>query len=86
MGRFDDQRLLEIYLYGHTSGVPDDDCAVIQRKLVMLMAMPRWTGIALIGDPFVLQSGRIAMMLTDDWGISLEWWEGDGAFGMRLEP
>jgi hypothetical protein len=26
------------------------------------------------------------MMITPDWGISFLWWEGDGAFNLRLEP
>jgi hypothetical protein len=86
MGRFDDQRLLEIYLYGRTAGVPADECAEIQRKLVILIATPTWTGIDLVGDPFVIKRGRIGMMITPDWGISFLWWEGDGAFNLRLEP
>lgn len=86
MGRFRDQRLLEIYLYGHTAGVSADECAVIQRKLAVLLAMPEWTGIELVGDAFALDSGRIAIMVTPDWGISFEWWEGEGAFAIRLEP
>lgn len=86
MGRFEDQRLLEIYLYGHTAGVPAEDCAEIRRKLVMLIATPTWTGIELVGEPFALETGRIAIMITPDWGISFLWWEGDGAFTMRLEP
>ncbi len=85
MGRFKDQRLLEIYLYGHTAGVPAKDCAIIQRKLVILLAIPRWTGVGILGDVFNLD-GRIAIMFTPNWAVSFEWWEGDGAFEMGLEP
>lgn len=86
MGRFDDQRLLEIYLYGRTAGFPAEDCMVIRRKLTLLLKTLRWTEIDIIGDVFALDSGRLAMMLTEDWGISFIWWESDGAFEMRLEP
>ena len=86
MGRFNDQRLLEIYLYGHTAGVPAHDCAVLRRKLKLLLSTARWTGIGLIGDVFALENGRLAMMPTQNWGISFLWWEGDGAFQMQLEP
>lgn len=86
MGRFEDQRLVEIHLYRHVAGVPAEDCAIIWRKLELLLATPQWTGIELVGDAFALSTGRIAIMVTPDWGISFEWWEGDGAFAMRLEP
>jgi plasmid maintenance system killer protein len=84
--RFNDQRLLEIFLYGRTAGVPARDCAVIRRKLRLLLATSRWTGIDIVGDAFALQNGRIAMMPTVNWGISFLWSEGDGAFEMQLEP
>ncbi|HZF93566.1 MAG TPA: hypothetical protein VEZ20_01705 [Allosphingosinicella sp.] len=87
MGRFDDQRLLEIHLYGHTAGVPAEDCTHIQRKLTILLATPRWTGVAIVGDVFLpTESGHIGMMLTHDWGISFLWSEGYGPFHMRLLP
>lgn len=86
MGRFKDQRLLEIYLYGRAAGVPAADCAFIRGELLILLAVSSWTGVEIVGDVFPLQGGRLAMMLTPEWGISFEWWEGDGAFEMGLEP
>ena len=86
MGRFEDQRLLEIHLYGRTAEVPAEDCAIIRRKVALLLATPGWTGIGLIGDVFSLKGGRLAMMMTADWGVSFVWWEGDGPFLMQLEP
>lgn len=86
MRRFKDQRLLEIYLYGHTAGVSGEDCAEIQSKLEILLAIRGWTGVGLLADPFVIESGRIAMMFTADWAVSFEWWEGQGALEMQLEP
>lgn len=86
MGRFKDQRLLEIYLYGHTAGVPVDDCAEIRGKLEILLAIRGWTSVGLLADPFVVESGRIAMMFAADWAVSFEWWEGQGALELQLEP
>lgn len=85
MHRFRDQRLLEIYLYGHTADVPAEDCATIHRELVTLLAASSWTDAELVGDVFPL-NGRLAIMLTPDWAISFEWWDGEGAFEMGLEP
>jgi len=85
MGRFGDQRLLEIYLYGHTADVPPEASVTIRGELVTLLAVSGWTGMELVGDVFSL-NGRLAIMLTPDWAISFEWWEGDGAFEMALEP
>ncbi len=85
MNRFKDQRLLEIYLYGRTAQVDPQDCAMIRRELVTLLAVSGWTGVALVGDVFPLD-GRLAVMLTPDWAVSFEWWEGDGVFEMALEP
>ena len=85
MRRFKDQRLLEIYLYGHTADVRPEDCATIRGELVTLLAISGWTGVEIVGDVFPL-NGRLAIMLTPDWAISFEWWEGDGAFEIGLEP
>ena len=85
MGRFKDQRLLEIYLYGNTAGVPAEDCTTIRGELVTLLAVSGWTGVEIVGDVFALD-GRLAIMLTPDWAVSFEWWEGEGAFEMGLEP
>lgn len=86
MRRFKDQRLLEIHLYGRTAGVPADDCAFIQGELVTLLAVTSWSGVEVVGEVFPLDGGRLAMMLTPEWGVSFEWWEGEGAFELGLEP
>ncbi|TMJ20956.1 MAG: hypothetical protein E6G94_00040 [Alphaproteobacteria bacterium] len=86
MGTFDDQRLLEIFLYGLTAGVSPQDCATIRRKLVIFRAIRSWTTVGIVGEVFLVEGGRLAVMATDDWGISFEWWEGQGASMMRLEP
>jgi len=86
MGRFRDQRLLEIYLYGVTAGVPAEDCVAIRGKLEILLAARGWTSVGLLAEPFVVATGRIAMMLTADWAVSFEWWDGQGALEMQLEP
>jgi hypothetical protein len=85
MGRFRDQRLLEIYLYGRTAGVPAEDCATIRGELVTLLAVSGWTGIEIVSDVFPV-NGRLAIMVAPDWAISFEWWEGDGALELGLEP
>lgn len=85
MGRFKDQRLLEIYLYGNTMGVPAEDCAAIRGELITLLAVSGWSEVEIVGDVFPLD-GRLSIMITPDWAISFEWWEGEGVFEMGLEP
>jgi hypothetical protein len=86
VARFKDQRLLEIYLYGRTLGVPAEECIEIQGKLEILLAMRGWTSVGLLGDPFLITTGRIAIMFREDWAVSFEWWDGQGALEMQLEP
>ena len=86
MGRFDDDRLEEIYYYGDTDGVLAADCAIIQRKLHILNAIQGWTTLPLVGKPLPAGAGRTGIAATGSWRITFDWYEGAGAAGLRLEP
>lgn len=86
MGRFDDDRLEEIYYHGATYGVSPDDCFLIRRRLVILMAVPGRKTLEIAGRIFGLPEGRLAVQVTPNWSISFDLFEGVGAFVMRLEP
>ena len=87
MGRFDDERLEEIYYYGTTYGVSPDDCFLIRRKLLILMSARSWIALSIVGracspclegaGPFrSRRTGRSASPGSKKWGHST----------MRLEP
>jgi hypothetical protein len=86
MGRFDDDRLEEIYQHGATYGVSPDECFLIRRKLIILMAARSRITLSVIGRPFAMPEGRLAVPVTPDWAISFDWFEEVGVFAMRLEP
>lgn len=86
MGRFDDERLEEIYYFGATYGVSREDCSLIRRSLSILRATTEGRTLPVAGRPFSLPDGRAAVQVTPDWAISFDWFEEVGAFVMRLEP
>jgi hypothetical protein len=86
MGWFDDERLEDIYNHGDTYGVSPEDCFLIRRKLVILKAIASGATLGVVGTIFSFPGGRRGVRVTPDWSISFTWFEGVGAFAMRLEP
>lgn len=86
MGRFNDKRLEEIYYYGETDGIDPADCAVIQRKLHILVAARGWLTLPLVGKPVPAGLDRTGIKVTQKWRITFDWYEGAGAAGLELEP
>ena len=86
MARFDDKRLKDIYEGGVAAGVSSEDCFIIRRKLVILMATRSRISHWIAGTPSTAGPGRSAVWVTQDWAISFEWIEAVGPFEMRLEP
>jgi hypothetical protein len=85
MAWFDDRRLRDIYEFGLARGVTSEDCAIIRRKLSILMATRSHRSHWLAGEPRSTPDGRSAVRVTPHWAISFEWIEEVGPFRMRLE-
>jgi hypothetical protein len=85
MAWFEDTRLKHIYEEGIAIGVPSEDCAVIRRKLVLLLATRSRISHGIVGKPFTTPEGRLAIRIMPDRAISFDWIEGIGPFRMRLE-
>jgi hypothetical protein len=86
MGWFNDDRLKEIYYEGATYGVSAEDCFLIRRKLLILMAVRSRISLPMVGKSCLMLGGRQAVQVTPDWSISFAWFEDVGALAMQLEP
>lgn len=85
MAWFDDKKLKDIYESGLARGVSSEECAIIRRRLAILMAARSRVSHRVAGEPFSMPEGRLAVRVTPRWAISFEWIEDVGALKMRLE-
>ena len=86
MAWFEDPRLKDICDRSIAAGLSSEECHLIRRKLIILMATRSAKSHWLAGTPMEWPGDRSAVQVTPGWLVTFHWIEDIGPFAMRLEP